>query len=248
METNDTNVHNGHRARMCSRLFENPDSLSDHELLEVLLYSVIKRKNTNDIAHKLLRTFGTLENLFEADAKSITLVSGVGEATAREIKVIGQILKKLKNKPIKKPKLFSFANNKDAIISEFKGEFNEKFVIFLLNDKHQLVSKLDFKDHNPSSVSCDIPEIVKAIALNSPYFAIIAHNHPSKNLMPTEADDFTTGKLNVILAMHGVNLVDHVIVSDDDAYSYFISGRMSYIRKYFNFDRLVSKNMEEILK
>ncbi|MBE5756346.1 MAG: hypothetical protein E7342_00960 [Clostridiales bacterium] len=248
MTTKDEGVHNGHRARMCERLFKNPNSFSDHELLEVLLYSVIKRRNTNDIAHKLLRTFGTLENLFEADAKSITLVSGVGDATAREIKVVGQILKKLKDKPIKKPELFSFANKKESIIAEFKGEINEKFIMYLLNDKHELVSKLDFKDHNPSSVSADIPEIVKAIALNSPYFAIIAHNHPSKNLTPTEADDFTTGKLNVICSMHGVNLVDHIIVSDDDAYSYFISGRMGYIRKYFNFDRLVSKNMEEILK
>ena len=246
---NDTeNVHIGHRARMIKRLFENPDSLSDHEVLEILLYSVIKRKNTNDLAHKLLRTFGTLQNLLNADAKSIMAVDGVGEQCAREIKTVGQIVKKVINVKKKTPKLFSFANNKQEIIDCFKGEIDEKFIIFLLNEKHVLVSKLEFEDHNRSSVNADIPEIVKAIAINSPYFAIIAHNHPSGNVTPTEADDFTTGKINVMCAMHGVSLADHVIVAENETYSYFVSGRINYIRKYFNFDKLVLENMQEIIK
>ena len=93
MDTKEASVHDGHRRRMTERLFNNADSMSDHELLEILLYSTIKRKNTNDLAHKLLRSFGSLENLFNADAKSIMVVSGIGEASVRELKTVGQIIK-----------------------------------------------------------------------------------------------------------------------------------------------------------
>ncbi len=64
-------MHEGHRERMWDRLYFHGDSMSDHELLETLLFFVIPRRNTNPIAHELLDRFGSLEALFSAGPAAI---------------------------------------------------------------------------------------------------------------------------------------------------------------------------------
>ena len=69
--SNKENLHAGHRERMIEKFLNNPQSFSDHELLEVLLFYAIPRRNTNDIAHRLLRTFGSIEKVFSADRQTL---------------------------------------------------------------------------------------------------------------------------------------------------------------------------------
>ena len=75
-------MHEGHRQRMIARLEDHEESLLDHELLEILLFNAIPRKNTNEIAHALLEKFGSLSAIATAETKSIATVKGVGESTA----------------------------------------------------------------------------------------------------------------------------------------------------------------------
>ena len=78
-----SNLHEGHRSRMIKRLLNDADNLSDHELLEVLLYPVIPRKDVNPLAHKLILVFGSLKNVFYADEKQLLSVTGVGQNRRR---------------------------------------------------------------------------------------------------------------------------------------------------------------------
>ena len=64
----EKNIHSGHRQRMTERFLKYPDSLSEHELLEIMLYPALPRKDTNPLAHKLLSLFGSLENVLRAEA------------------------------------------------------------------------------------------------------------------------------------------------------------------------------------
>ena len=77
MKTN-SNLHEGHRSRLKAKFLENPSIVSDHELLEVLLYGALPRVDTNEIAHRLLKVFGSLSGVFSATEKELTCIEGVG--------------------------------------------------------------------------------------------------------------------------------------------------------------------------
>ena len=79
------NVHSGHRERIVDKFVAHPDSPSDHELLEILLFSFIPRKNTNDIAHNLLNRFGSIEKVFACSPTELITVEGIGKKTAERI-------------------------------------------------------------------------------------------------------------------------------------------------------------------
>ena len=90
------NLHEGHRNRMQSRYaLGGADGLSDHNLLELLLFYSIPRVDTNETAHRLLETFGSLEGVFKADINTLMSVSGVGEKTARHIKLVFDIQRRI---------------------------------------------------------------------------------------------------------------------------------------------------------
>lgn len=242
------NIHSGHRQRMTEKLLKSPDTLNDHELLEILLYSFIQRKDTNAIAHKLIRTFGSLKNVFSADAKALMLVDGIGETVASKLVLLSKINDSIKNQVVNEKErkaIFSFYSYKDELVRDFKGLKQEQFIINLLDKKYKSITKLDFFDNNKNKVEADIPEITYALAITKPAFAIIAHNHPSGNVEPSELDDTTTAKINLMCSMHKVTLIDHVIVSDNDAFSYHVSGRLQHIRDQYNFNNITNSLKEK---
>ena len=86
------NLHEGHRKRLKQRFIN--DGLStfeDHNVLELLLFYSIPRSDTNEIGHKLLKTFGSLSNVFDAPIEELCKVEGIGEHSAVLIKLIPEI-------------------------------------------------------------------------------------------------------------------------------------------------------------
>lgn len=77
------NHHSGHRERLRNRFIANGDkSLYNHEILEMLLFYPIPRLNTNNIAHELIKRFGSLKNVLTADKNELQSVKGMGETSA----------------------------------------------------------------------------------------------------------------------------------------------------------------------
>ena len=237
----EENIHAGHRERMLSKVVKDIDVLSEHELLEVLLYPLMPRKDTNPLAHRIIRMFGSVESALKAPAKELMLVDGVGKKIAMHLSAMGSIFNQIaKTSTTEEPNSWlSFYNTKTWLQEYFKGVTEEKFLIVLLDAKHRKIVQLPFENNNKYSVVAEIPEIAKAIALHKPKSALVAHNHPSGNSNPSEVDDFTTMKINLLCEMHGVRLVDHVIVGKENVFSYHVSGRLDHVRSIADVNSLL---------
>lgn len=238
----DVNLHQGHRERMFKKVLSSADALADHELLEILLFGMIPRVDTNPIAHRLLNTFGKLEKVFSASVKELTSVNGVGEKVATQIFVMGKVFSRIKEKQANKetkPDL-SFHDVRKRVLEDFSNGYTERFKIYLLDEKFVQITAIEFDDNESFEVSVDVSQLAKILALHKPTFVIIAHNHLSGSCEPSTADDLTTRKIHLLCSIHGATLADHVIVSGNDVYSYKHEERLVFIKETADLKRILS--------
>ena len=87
-------THDGHRERLKKRFLNSPDSFENHELLELILFYAIPRKNTNETAHKLLNRFGSVKRILDANIEALVEVEDIGPNVALYIKAIAKLLSK----------------------------------------------------------------------------------------------------------------------------------------------------------
>ncbi len=235
------NIHAGHRERMFDKLLKDSSAMPDHELLEILLFYSIPRRNTNDIAHRLIRTFGGLDKVFQAKPEELLAVDGVGKRVVASIILFGQFFNRLdmlkNNKPIKLG--VSFAHDRKFVRQYFDDYYSEKAIILLLDSKGNKITELTFDDTTKNSVIFDIQEVTKVFAITKPAFAILAHNHPSGNPEPSDNDDMATTKLLLLCSIHGVTMLDHIIITKTNAYSYYADGRLQKINESFKLEKLL---------
>lgn len=226
-------MHEKHRQRLREKLVSNGDLLADHELLELLLFYALPRVNTNDIAHDLIITFGSLEKVFKANVNELASVKGVGEKTAVFLSTVGNIYQRVKPQIDQIPRIFSYEEIKEPIINMFKSLKEEVFVALLVDDKNRIIAKYVICDHSPYKVDINIHEFSQQIITHKPAYVVLAHNHLSGICKPTMADDKATEKLFFMLRFYNVDLVDHLIVTEDKVYSYYYENRLDKIKKQF---------------
>ena len=218
------NLHQGHRQRLTERFIKYPDSLTEIELLEMLLYPVIKRKNTNELAHKLLLAFGSIKNVLNATPQELETVNGVGKAVSSFLFLNGKILEKAFDTDTKKEK-FVYSKWKDKLINHFK-QYDKEVVEFYLLDKDGFVIRnLFFGETSKTEALINGKELSSKISILKPASAIMVHNHLSGIANPTVQDDITTNNIHYLLKILGVSLLDHIIVTRNDIFSYFYSGK-----------------------
>ena len=222
------NIHAGHRKRLIEKFLKDSDALSDHELLEILLFYAIPRKNTNETAHKLISAFGSLDKVFKANKTELMAVGGVGEKVAVQVMLVGSIFKAVatgKKETLHIGNHYEFTN---YLSSVFKNEKAEKFVLLLLKKNYEVISQYWFTDDNTETVSASMTDLAQLIIANKPYRILLAHNHPSGDCLPSENDDKATARIYMLCSMCGMKLDDHVIVGEK-FYSYRSEDRLKMI-------------------
>ncbi len=237
--------HLGHRERMVEKLISNKGGLLDHELLEILLYFSIPRINTNDHAHKLLSAFGSVEEVFNASFDSLMSIKGIGKKTATEIVLVGEIIKRAKEESKSKIQYNAFGVYKNEIIELFKDLSCEMSAVLLLDKNKRLITKLIYESNRKEEVFIDVSDFAQAVSKNKPKFAILAHNHPSGVVNASSSDDEATTKINVLCTVHGVELLDHIIVANGDALSYNMEGKMDKIKEISDIKKIMKKIEEQ---
>ena len=242
MATED-NLHKGHRQRMMERFLKSSGSVQDHELLELLLFGVFPRIDTNAIAHRLINTFGSLDAVLSANPQALSGVDGVGIGGATHLVAIGKIVNSIidKRKNQKRYKFDSFEKLKDKVVFDFADVKEEIFKIYFLDEKFNHLTTVDFSNKNLFHVEIDPSVLANLIAIHKPKQLIIAHNHPSGQVSPSKDDDFASKKAQVLCSLHGVSLLDHVIVCGKNTYSYYRENRLETIKKQSSLEEILNQ-------
>lgn len=224
------NIHKGHRERMRQKFkklgFEGFES---HEILEMLLFYALPRINTNDIAHRLLDKYDSIKAVFDADLEDLKDVEGINESSAILLKMIPYLAREYISSDSKK----IYLNNYKAVYAYFKkqffGEKKEKIRIVCLDNKLRLVAGKVIAEGSPGGVAVNIKSIVEYTCQNKCGNIIIAHNHPNGSVTPSDEDIKSTAKVYIALKNVGFNLLDHIIVSGNQAISLKESGAFALL-------------------
>ncbi len=236
------NEHAGHRQRMYKKLRE--ESLPEQELLEVMLFPLLPRRNTNDLAHRLLSRFGSLRGIFWADVEELEEVEGIGTNIANAIFCIGKAQKKCMCE--RKKEGFHTEAFIEKIYKKYQGLPYEIMDAYLLDEEGTILSQFRFSDYKERKVAFHAKEfatlLVKQVGVSG---VVLVHNHPVGRAKPSTKDDETTKQAQLVCNVHDVLLCDHIVFSYEGAYSYYLSGRMSEISKSYSLTEIAVAEKEE---
>ena len=210
-----SNIHAGHRQRLDEKVrVMGLDALPQHEQLEYMLYQIIARGDTNGIAHGLLQKFGSLEQVFNASARELETVDGVGARTANFISQIPAIAGIYQRSTVgDKPILDTTEKLGEYATTLFYGKPIEEVYVICLTAKRKLTRFQRVSIGGVSSVPVYVMNLVDSIAASKPHSVVLAHNHPSGEVTPSSDDIELTKKVADALNGMNVNLLDHVIVA-----------------------------------
>lgn len=213
-----TNLHDGHRARLKEKYIGyGMEVLSSVEALEMLLYFSIPRKNTNEIAHRLLNAFGSFKGVLDASVGELIKIEGVGVSTAVLIRMIPDICRKYMNEKMNNmTEIHTTEDAVDYISPRFKGLPTERLYMVCLDDKNKIINAEFVCNGSVKKLEFTVRTIVEYALRCMASKAILAHNHPTGPCDPTFADINTTKRLNNALSLVDVKLLDHIIIGDDE--------------------------------
>ncbi len=210
-------LHEGHRARMEEKVLAgHVSTMTDVELLEMLLYNVIRRQNTNEISHRLLDRFGSLGALLTADPAAVMDVDGVGDKTAVFSAVVGEMYKRASREGVTSVKYFDTIEQiGQYFIGVFKGDRDECVMMLMLDAKNRFLDCKTIHKGVVSSASVSMRTIVKtALDLRADRI-VVAHNHPSGDASPSDDDIILTRMIRRTLSDLDVDVIEHILVADD---------------------------------
>ncbi|MCU0887098.1 MAG: DNA repair protein RadC [Rubritepida sp.] len=204
----------GHRARMRQKLLESgPDALLDHELLEMVLFTAIPRRDTKPIARALLARFGSFPDALAAPQAELSAIEGLGEAGIAALRVVQAAALRLQRASLREQPLL---NNWDALerylTAALAREPVEQFRVLFLDSKNRLIRDEAQAKGTVNHTPVYPREVVKrALELHATAL-ILVHNHPSGDPTPSRADIEMTGEVKRAAELLGIALHDHLIV------------------------------------
>lgn len=219
-------IHDGHRKRMKERyVSEGIDSFDDHQVLELLLFYCIPYKDTNELAHKLMKHYGSLWAIFESDANELKKINGLGENSALLLNLIPNISRRYLNcKWGEKPLLNSTKKAGDYISTLFTGRIDEVFYVICLDSANKLNKACLLTMGTVNETAVYTRKVVENVLKYQAVSIILAHNHPGGSLTPSNADINVTKKIKIAIESISVKLLDHIIVAGDKYMSFTEKG------------------------
>ena len=232
-EEKTKNNAKGHRERVRKKFLENGfNGLEDYEILELLLFYVIPRKDTKAIAKELIKKFKNLANVLKADTLELKTIDGLGDATITFLKMMGALPEKIYKDELKNQKLIKDDKNKitdkEVLLSFLRNKIGyedvEKFYVIYLSSSNEVIAFEESSSGTLDRSSIYPREIYKRVIMENAKSIIIAHNHPSGNTSPSKCDIDITNEIAKGLKNFGALLLEHIIITRDSYFSFLEEG------------------------
>jgi len=207
----------GHRERLRERFLEaGPEAVTEYELLELVLFRAIPRRDVKPLAKALIAKFGSFGEVVSAPRQRLREIDGLGEAAIAEIKIVQAAAGRLaRGQAKKRTVLSSWSAVLDYCRTTMAFSDKEQFRIIFLDKRNQIIAdevqQTGTVDHTPVYPR----EVVKRGLELSATALILVHNHPSGDPTPSRADIQMTQQIVEIAKPLGISVHDHIIVGKE---------------------------------
>jgi DNA repair protein RadC len=207
----------GHRERLRTRFREaSAEAVSDYELLELVLFRAIPRRDVKPLAKTLIATFGSFPEVISAPPARLAEIKGLGAAAITELKIVHAAAIRLARGQVRmRPVLSSWSSVIDYCRTTMAFAEKEQFRVLFLDKRNQLIvdelQQTGTVDHTPVYPR----EVVKRALELSATALILVHNHPSGDPTPSHADIEMTRTIVEVAKPLGIAVHDHIIVGRD---------------------------------
>ncbi|MBU2234988.1 MAG: DNA repair protein RadC [Proteobacteria bacterium] len=218
----------GHRERLRKKFMTaGMDALHDHEVLELILTYVVRQQDVKDRAKELLREFGTLKEIVDAEIEDLEKVPGIGKNSAILLKLVKEIAALyLKQRAKEKRQVSCTTELLDFCRTVMGAKKDEEFCVIYLDAQNQII---EFETIQKGIVNQAVvyPRQVLESALKKKASAIIlAHNHPSGHVRPSDADIRLTKTIQETAKVLDILVHDHIIIGENRFFSFREEGLM----------------------
>ena len=191
-------------------------SLSNAELLAILLRTGSSNESVLMLAQKILAELETLHNLYDVTIEELTKIKGVGPAKAVQLKAAIELGKRIVlQSPIDRVSIRSPKDVSHYIMEDMRYLKQEHFIALLLNTKNQIIGKETVTVGTLNSSLVHPREVFKPAIKKSSSAIIVVHNHPSGDPTPSKEDIDVTNRLIKAGELLGIDVLDHIVIGDN---------------------------------
>lgn len=203
-------------------------TLSDSELLAILLRTGIEGETAIDLARRILQKFNTFRNMSHTDQSHWKEFRGLGDAKIAQIKAAIEIGRRFGEEATKENKI-KIESSKEAarlLMNRMRDLKKEVFKVLLLDKQNRLIDIIEVEEGTVDQANPIIREIFQKVLQNFAASIICVHNHPSGDPTPSKEDKIFTRQLVSAGNIFQIGVLDHIIIGDNDYYSYSDNGKM----------------------
>ncbi len=226
----DKEALGGHRKRLRARLECEPQAVTDYEVMELVLGLAIARKDTRNLAHRLIDHFGNFRSAIDAKPNELEQIDGFGPGLLSLWRLLREILARHALAPLLAREVLASPENVALAARSRLGSLaHEESWLALVDAQNRLISWERLRRGGISSIAIQPRDVLEAALVRKASGIVLVHNHPGGSAAPSRADLDLTAEIQNLAPRLGLRLLDHVIVTSDDCYSIaagkHISGR-----------------------
>lgn len=196
-------------------------ALRDAELVAIVLGTGTRETGVLDFADLLLSSSGGVRGLLASDADSLLEVPGIGKAKAARILAVRGLLERFYTRPLDRGERFSDPRySSKFFMAKLCDLRHEVFGVAFLDGRHRLLRYVEMFQGTINAATVHPREVIRLALQMNAAAVIVAHNHPSGNPTPSDADRHTTRLLSQALRVSGIKLLDHIVVGETDTVSF----------------------------
>jgi DNA repair protein RadC len=207
---------------------QGPQALTDAELLAIFLRTGRKGTSAIALAHELLNHFGSLSNLLNADQKTLCKTSGLGIAKYCQLRACLELSHRYTTEPLQRgPLLTTTLATHRFLINKLRHQKREIFACLFLDSRNRLIAYEELFQGSINSANIHLRIIIERALAHPTTSLIFAHNHPSGDPTPSDADKALTHEFIHTFASLDISVKDHIIVGNTEVFSFIEGGLIS---------------------